>query len=443
MRIVIVGAGAIGSYLARKLATEEQDVVVVDRDPELTAELQESLDVLTITGNGASLESLRSAGADADLLIAVTNNDGANILACRNAHELGIGFTVGRVEDPELRVGVQELGVDLVIDPDESAAQEVLRLVRRTGLSDLAEFADGRLVLLGGRVHEGAALEGVRLAEARHEVQDWPWTVVAVVRGGETSIATGETVAHAGDRLLLMALTADADRAIDLIGIGRRPAITRTTVLGGNRLTSKAVDSLLDHGFEVVVVHADQPTCRRMAQRHGDALVVHGDPLDPDVLAEQGLAANDAVFALSSSDEYNVLACLVARALGAGMTVSHLHRVVHANLIAGVGVDATVSRRVAAANAILEYVRGSHVTTVVGVKGSDAEALEIKVDGDAPAVDRTLADLTLPAGAVIGGVLRDGEAFVPTGATTVRAGDYLFAFALPSAIAPLMRIFAR
>jgi trk system potassium uptake protein len=194
MRIIIVGAGAVGSYLAERLSGEGQDVLVIEADEDKAAELQDSIDALVMIGNGASITTLEKAGVSkSDLLIAVSNSDGANILACNTAHQLGVKTTVARIEDPGLREGVDRLGVDVVIDPGATASEELVSLVRQTGVSELVYFADGDLVLIGGTVAPNSPLARAPLRHLRLREAEWGWVVAAIVRHGKTIVAHGDT----------------------------------------------------------------------------------------------------------------------------------------------------------------------------------------------------------------------------------------------------------
>lgn len=443
MRIVIVGAGAIGSYLARRLSGEGQDVILIEGDERHAAEMQGSLDALVVTGNGASPSVLREAGASgADMLIAVSNSDGANILACHNAHDLGVQRTIARIEDPSLREGVGELGVDVVIDPGDIAARELLRLVNRAGLSEIDVFGEGHIALVGGVVEPGSMLAGGRLSDLRGHPHAGDWLVVAVIQRGETIVARGDTTIGVGDRIFLMVPSAAIEEVNRALAMGSRE-LGRGIVVGTTRLATLAVEQLLGSGREVVVIDHERARCQYMAEHYGDALVVCGDPADPAVYDEQGLSRDDALLALTGWDEVNVMSCLVGRALGAGMTVARFHRLDHVTLLDGVGIDATVSSRLSAADEILKYVRGEHVHVVASIKHSEAEAFEVEVTESSPALGRTLAEVDLREDAIIGGVLRNGDAFVPTGTTRVQADDHLIVFAMPDAIEPTRRLFAR
>lgn len=434
MRIIIVGAGAVGSYLADRLSSEGQDVVVIEHDPARAAVVQEELDALVMVGNGASRALLHEAGAPtADLLIAVSNSDGVNVLACHAGDELGARHTVARIEDPALADGTDDLGVDVVIDPGEMAAHEVLDLVGQRGVSDLVEFVDGQLTLVGGIVRRDSQLLGRRLADLRRDHDDFDWAVGAIIRHGETMPVRGDTVITEHDHVLLMSPTRNLPRARTLLR-RERERLRRVLVMGATRMAELATDMLLVDGFEVVIVDHDEDRCRGLAERHAKALVINGDPTDPAVLADLHLTDEDAVASLSGWDEVNLTASLVAKALGAGTAISRFHRLSYVSLMVGSDIDAAVSSRLAAANAILQFVRRGRIHSVATFKDTDSEALDIEVAPGCRADGSLVMDLPLPTTAVIGGIARQGTATVPTGATRIMAGDRLIVLAPASVI---------
>lgn len=434
MRVVIVGAGAVGSYLAERLSLEGQDVVVIESDGARAVEVQDDIDCLVIHGNGASLETLAAAGVDkADLFIAVSSSDAVNVLACHASTRLGPARRIARVEDPQLRDEAEELGVDLLIDPGEATARELLLLVQQRGVSELIEFADGRLDLIGGFISADAPVAGLSLAELRRQVTGWTWLVAAVIRDGETMIARGATRILPGDHVLFMTETDRAEEPFRLLGIHESPA-KKVAVLGGTRLAALTASVLCEAGIATVLVDQDRERVRRIAAATPRVIGVCGDPTDPRLMQAEGVDTADAVLALTGWDEVNILGCLVAKAVGVPTAVARFHRTELVRLLAGVGIDAGVSSRLSAASEILRFVRRGRIHSVVTFQDSDAEALEIEVGGSSPAAGRTLGDLHLPHEAIIGGVIRGNETFVPRGETTIQAGDRLIVIALPSAI---------
>ena len=431
MRIVIIGAGAIGSYLAERLSSEGQDVTVIEQDERLAAQLQESIDALVMHGNGASIHSLEAAGAGkADLLIAVSNSDGANVLACYTATELGTKTTIARIEDPEIREGADRLGVDVVIDPSATAAEELVGIVGLGGPSELIQFADGKLVMVGGLVAPNAPITNGPLRELRVRQAEWGWVVAALVRDGRTIVAHGDTVVRAGDHALLMTTDDRVDGAIRLLGLKRRN-LDRAVIMGGTRLAELTAQEMLKAGLFVVIIDEDIDRCNVLASRHPQALVVCGDPTDPDVLGDLDLGPKDVAIGLTGWDEVNLLSCLVAKASGASMTISRFNRIAYVGLLSGLGVDAAVSSRLMAASAILRFVRQGRVEQVATFSDTDAEAIEVEVVPKSQACNKTLLELDLPVGVIIGGISRDGTTFVPDGSTIIRGGDHVIFFSLP------------
>lgn len=442
MRVIIVGAGAVGSYLAELLSSEGQDVLVIEADEDRAAELQESIDALVVVGNGASIGVLEDAGVErADLLIAVSNSDGANILACNTAHQLGVKRTVARIEDPDLREGVDRLGVDVVIDPSATAAQELVALVRQTGVSELVKFADGELVLVGGIVGPNSPLARGPLNQLRLRHAEWGWVVAAIVRHGRTIVAHGDTEVLAGDHALLMTNARDVDRATALLGL-ERIKVTRVIIMGSTRLSELTADAMIEAGFSVIMVDPERARCALLSSRHPKVVVVHGDPTDPAVIADLDLGESDAVLSLTGWDEVNITASLVTKALGAAATIARFNRIDYVSLLSGVGIDAAVSSRLLAASAILRFVRHGDIQQVVTFSDTDAEAIEVDVAPGAPAVGSSLIELDLPRGVVIGGISRGGTTFVPDGSTRVKEGDRIIFFALPDDIQRSSQLFA-
>ena len=441
MRIIIVGAGAVGSYLAERLSTEGQDVVVIEDDTRRAAQLQEGIDALVLTGNGASTHVLEEAGADkADLLIAVSNSDGANVLACFTAKELGTKTTIARIEDPEIREGADRLGVDVVIDPSATAAEELVGIVGMGGASELIQFADGKLVMVGAIVTPNAPITGGPLRDLRVRQAEWGWVVAALVRDGRTIVAHGDTLVRPGDHALLMTTDDHVDDATRLLGLKRRH-LERAVIMGGTRLAELTADVMAHAGMSTVLVDEDVDRCNYLASAHPQALVICGDPTDPDVLGDLDLGPKDVAIGMTGWDEVNLLSCLVAKASGAGMAISRFNRISYVGLLSGLGIDAAVSSRLMAASAILRFVRQGEVERVATFSDTDAEAIEIEVAAKSDACNKTLLELDLPVGVIIGGISRNGTTFVPDGSTIVKGGDHIIFFALPRDIEESANLF--
>ncbi len=441
MRIVVVGAGTVGGYIAERLSLEGQDVVVVEIDPDRAAEIRDRLDALVITGNGASAATLEQAGiGQAGLLLAVTASDGANILACHTARKMGVQRNIARVQDPDLRDGLDGIDVDVVIDPVEAAAEEIAALVVESGLSELIEFGEGQLSLVGGTVTAGSPLVGVPLMDIPRN-ESFSWLAIAVVRNGSTIVAHGDTTVLEGDHLLLMVKSRNVDRAKSLIGIHDRD-IRRVLIIGTTRVARLTTDLLVKAGMDVVVIDPDEARCSAVAEEIPSALVIAADPTDPRVFGELDTNLHDAVVALTGVDSMNLIPCLVAKAMGAATTISRVTRMSYVDLLAGIGVDTTVSTRLTAAASILRFVRRGNIYSVATFSDTDAEVIELETVPGAEAVGNSLQELTLPYGIVVGGMVRGEIAFVPSGATTIEERDHLIIFAIPDAMAAVESMFS-
>jgi len=434
MRIVVIGAGAVGSYLAERLSLEHQDVVVIESDPVAAMEVQEQIDCLVINGNGASHETLEEAGASkADLFIAVTSSDAVNVLSAHAAAQIGSARRIARVEDPQLRAGAASLGVDLLIDPGDATARDLELLVRERGVSEVREFAGGSLALIGGRISAHAPAAGMALADLRKEMNDWSWLVAAIVRNGETIIARGSTRILPGDHVVSMVENDKADPALEMLGLLLEPA-RKVTILGSTRVAELTAKRLCQQGLQTILVDPDPDRVRRIAIDNPRLIAICGDPTDSKLFHSEGLETSDAALALTGWDEINVLGSLVAKAVGIPIAVSRFHRLDLVTLLSGVGIDGAVSARLSAANEILRFVRRGRIHSVVTFQDSDAEALEIEVAGTSKILGETLREMHLPHDMIVGGIVRGDRAFVPRGSDHIEAGDRLIVIALPSAI---------
>jgi len=439
VRVVIVGAGHDGAYLAERLVAEGQEVVVIEADEEKAERIQERLDVLAVHGNGASPAVLRRAGvAGAGLFLAVTDRDGANVLACRSAKALGVPRTVARVEDPDLRDVSPGMGVDVVVDAREASARQAARLAEYAGVTEYAMFAAGRLSLIAGVVSEGAAVAGHTVAELRRKVADWHFVVAAVVRGERTEIGRGATRIEANDHVVVMVETDRVRDVIGMFGIDTEP-VERVIILGGTRIAEQTADILLASGHEVLIVEEERERAALMARRCR-ATILQADPTDPEFLKSLGLGAGDVVIGLSGHDELNLMGCLVAGAVGAPKTIARFGYWSVAGLLRNVGIGATLSTRVAVASMILQYVRRDRILSVATVKDTDAEALEIEIGPDSPAAGRALAELDWPRASVVGGIARPDVVLVPVGDTRLEVGDHVVVFTQPDAIDDVERL---
>lgn len=441
MRFVIVGGGADGSHLAERLIAEGEDVAIVEADARRATLLRERLDAQVIHGNGANPSVLRRAGVErADILFAVSDNDGANVLACQSARSLGCSRTVARIENIELQDVVLGFGIEAIIDPRAAVAEKLVGLVAHPGLSDYFRFGDGAAVVLGGIVNPDSPLVGQSLAEMRSSLNGWDCVIASIVRDDRTLMGRGGTVIEALDKILLVVEGSDIDRASRLIG-AHTEKIGRVIIVGGGRVAELSAAAIREAGYRVLLLHTYPDRAHEIAARNPRIDVVVADPTDPRVLQSLEIGDGDALLGLTRSDAINILACLIAHQLGASTTVSRFNRVELFDLMPSIGVNAAVSAKVAAANAVLRFVRRGAIVSAADFMTGGIEALEIEIVDPAPAIGVSVGELGVPDGAVIGAILRKGSALVPRGGSRFEDGDRVVVLATPESVGTVERLF--
>ncbi len=447
MRVLIVGGGQVGFQLAKRLSEEDQDVVLIDLDPQRTTYVSEQLDLITVTGNGASLPVLEKAGlSGAGMLLAVTSQDQSNIVACLLASQFDVDLRVARISAPEYyepdsALARELFGIDLVISPEREVAWETLQLLVSEAATEFVHFMDDRVRLVGVRIREGAPVVAKSMAQLDHELSDLRFVAVAIVRDGKTEIPRGSSRIEAGDQVFLLAATDDMPSIPKLAGYDQFE-LRRVMIAGGNQEAIYLARHLAAQDVDCTILEVDRRRCLELAEELPEALILHGDARDPELLEMEGVEGLDGFVALTGNDSVNMLSGLLAKTMGARKVITLIHRPDYIPLVTRIGIDAAVSPRISAANAILRYVRRGGVRTVATLKGADAEAIEFDIGDEAPILHRPLKDVSFPKGGVIGAIIRDGEVISPRGDDVLLPGDRAFVFAAPAAVPEIERLLA-
>lgn len=446
MHVVIVGAGEVGYHVAEKLANERHDVVVVDIDPGRLEYVSSHLDVAVVEGSGASPAVLERAGVGkAGLLLAVTSMDEVNLVCCMSARSASDTVKIARVSNPDFYghdgyVRPDVFGVDVLINPERELALETMRLLQSTAATDIATFAGGAVQLIGLTVTPEAPIAGRRLAEVGTELGDRPMLTVAIQRDGETIVPTGTTELHVDDHLYVVTTAAEIPRALELCGY-ERALVRRVMIAGGSVEAFYLAELLAQHGVQATMLVHERARAQELAERLDKALVLHGDATDVELLEMEGVGGVDAFVALTEEDDTNILSSLLAKDAGAKQVITLVNKSEYVPLARRIGLDAAVSPRLSAANAILRYVRRGTVTRVATFKGSDAEAIAFTVSANSPLVGRPLAEASFPRGAIVAAVVRGSSVTVPRGKDALAAGDTVVVFALPDAVKRVTELF--
>ncbi|MAT62261.1 MAG: Trk system potassium transporter TrkA [Actinomycetota bacterium] len=466
MRIIVVGAGEVGTYVADRLSRQEHDIALIELDSERFMQVDAELDVLAVNGSGTDPTALKRAGIEeADLLVAATNKDEINLFSALLARQAGVNKTIVRVESRKLRSKevaslFEKFDDHLVIDPDQEVADSVLRLMEYPGVMDLSRMADEEVVIIGARLPAHAPMIGVSLHALGRELDpDWDFIVGTITRKVEeddqeetTIIPRQDEVLREGDLLRVICKSRALRDVTDRLGIAK-DVPRRALLLGGGRTAEMIAESLLYRGVDVAIIEKKHDRAIELSETLAKALIYEGDVTDVEMLEEADVARQDLVIALTGEDDANVLACLYAKSTsarskkgnnGTGIeTIAVVHRLKLLDLLETNQVDTALSPRTATANSVLRFVRGDvgSVAAVETFLHGDVEVLEFAVSDESPCVGRTLSEMDVTKDALVGAIVRDGKAQIARGQSTFRSNDHVIAIAKPESIEKLTALF--
>ena len=433
MNIIIVGCGKVGQTLAERLSREEgHNITVVDTKSSIIRELTGALDVIGVEGSGASLETLLEAGVkDADILIAVTNSDEVNLLTCFIANKSGDCGTIARVRKPEygreLILFKEDLGLAMIINPEQAAAAEIARVLRFPSAIQIDTFAKGRVEILKFRVSDDSILSGLSLAELRPKL-GCNVLVCGVERGDEVFIPGGDFVIRSGDRLSFVSEIKSGTAFFKKIGI-KTNKVRNAIIVGGSNTAFYLAKLLIQSGNSVKIIEKDTARCEFLCQKLPKAVIVNGDGSDSSVLLEEGIESAESFVALTNIDEENILISLYARSRTKGKIITKINRIAFDDVINGLDLDTTICPKNITAENIVKFVRaknnsiGSNIETMHMILGDKAEALEFRIREKTPLVGVPLEKLRLKDNTLIACINRGGTIINPCGKDTMEVGD--------------------
>ncbi len=445
MNILIIGAGRVGTSVAESLVSERNDITIVDTDPQRLRQLQERLDLRGVAGNAIQPSVLREAGAeDCDLLVACAPLDETNLTVCKVAHDLfNVTTTIARLRSPEFVDGAPLLSrqggfaVDHVICPEQSVTTYIGKLVEYPEALRIIEFAAGEVTLAGVRAYAGGRLVGHRLDEIPTLVPGIDMRVVGLFRGEQPLPADGAARIEAGDEVVVLARTGAIPDVLGALRERDRP-VRRVMIAGGGKVGLRLARALRGR-YEIKLIELDRARCEYLAAELGsDVLVLHGDSTDEDLMADENVDDMDLFLALTSDDEDNIMASLLAKRLGARRVFALINRRAYADLVQGSQIDIAISPAQAVIGELLAHVRRGDVVAVHSLRRGAAEALEVVVRGDrktCKVAGRRIEEIALPSGAQIGAIVRtihDAEDYhkviVPHHDTVIETGDHVIVF---------------
>ncbi len=445
MKIIIAGAGEVGFQLAKMLADEEHDIILIDMLAERLSHAESHIDVGTIRGNSISIKLLEEAGVNgADLLIAATSSEETNITTAIIGKHLGAKRTIARISNPEFqqeneKLDLQELGIDAMVFPEDLAAKEIYRLMQRSVVTDSFEFGDGQLTLTGIILEGVAPILEKSLKELVVSMPGLPFTVVAIHRGNKTIIPRGDTRFRPYDHVYFIS---HPDRIDDIIHLtGKSPVKIKNIMILGGSLIGRLFALMAQSEYNIKLIDADRDKCYSLADELSESLVLHGDGNNVELLEEEGISEMDAFLAVTGNSETNIISSLVARNHGVKRTIALVENIDYISLSQNIGIDTLINKKLIAVNNIFRFVREGQVEALTSLHGVESEILEYSVQSGCRITKAPIRKLDFPRDAVIAGVIRGSESYTASGDLQIQDGDHVVVFTLMSAIHKVEQFF--
>ncbi len=445
MKIIIAGAGAVGFHLAQLLSKENQDITLIDTDEDVLNHVATHLDVMTIRGDAASIFVLEQAQVEkAQLFISVTTSEKTNLLLAILAKQMGTKKTIARVNNPEYFKDTQkekfrQIGVDVLISPQLLAAQEIERLLHRGSFTDVYEFENGKVSVVGFTVDTTSPLINKSIKEIDSLNNDFTFRGIALLRGQKTIIPNGDTILRHGDHLYIAARHEFMDIAMRFVGKQLRP-IKKVMIIGGTSLALRTAQ-LLEDKYKITIVFDDRKTGKKFVDQLNNSLIIQADPGNIDLLKEEGLENMDAFVALTPNSEINIVTSLMAEDLGVYKTIALVDNVNYTHISQNIGIDTLINKKLIAANNIFRFVRKGKVEAIASLHGVEAEMIEFEVHKNNRLCKHPIRDLHFPEKAIIAGVIRGDDSYIPDGDFRFCINDKVIIFTLPEAIHQVEEIF--
>lgn len=447
MKIIIAGMGDVGYQLAKQLSSESHDIIAIDMDQQRLSYSDQMADILTIKGSSTSLKTLNEAGVSkADLLVAVTSSEEVNIATAIFAKKLGAKKTIARISngeylDPAIKINFAELGVDFMIYPEELAALETVSLINRTAATDVLEFENGKLSVIGLRLDKNAPIINKKLVEIAKEYPNTDFRVVAIHRNFRTIIPKGNDKFLANDQVFVITKPEGHEQILKISG-KENIAFNSIMVLGGGKI-GRRVASLLSDQMQVKLIESDPDKSFELADQLPNTLVIKGDGRDIDLLAQEGIIDVDAFIAVTDDAETNIISCLLAKHLGVKKVIALVDKVDYIPLTQTIGLDSLINKKLIAANNISRFIHRSDVVVIATLEGIDADVLEFKVQPNSIITNNQISEIEFPKGSIVGGFIRGEQASIATGDSKINAGDKVVIFCLPDSVNQLEKFFEK
>ncbi|MBU4209420.1 MAG: Trk system potassium transporter TrkA [Proteobacteria bacterium] len=446
MKVVIVGAGEVGFHIASRLSHENKDVVVIDKDSDAIRRISDNIDVQVIVGSGSSPVSLEDAGIkEAEILLAVTNSDETNLVACLVANIIS-PYTkkLARVRDADFdkyhaTFRDHAPHIDTLINPEIEVVKTIDRLMNMPGAVDVGKFADGRVKFIGINLDKEARLAGSRLHEIPAMLGKPGPLIAAVIRDEKLIIPSGDDRLLPGD---LVYFISEDDKLMDTLAIFDKHAepVSRVLIVGGGRIGLRLATLLDDKPVYTKIIEKNPDRCAKLAEKLNKVVVLHGDGSDQRLLNEENIQETDFVITLTDDEEINILASLLAKKLGARKTITKISKFSYFPLMSMIGIEQVVSPRLSAINTILQHIRRGKILSSLSIKGEQAEFMEAVALETSEIVGRPLKNISFPKGSLVASIIRNDNIIIPSGDSVIEPDDRIIIFATRQAIPKIEKI---
>ena len=440
MSFIVIGAGEIGYHVARRLSLEKKDVTIIDRDLDKINKIQDTLDVQIIHGSGSSPDLLKQSGIeDADMIISVTDSDEVNMVSCLVASaQTKITTKVARIRNLEFIYNPEilnkgNLNIDLIINPEFEAVSSIIKLLHVPGATDVVDFDDGRVKLIGYKVENHVFQDGVKLEDIAEKSRIDNMVIVSIYRNGEVIIPGGKDKIYCNDTIYAITNDSNIQNMMSFFGKNCRE-IRKAMIVGGTN-----VGILLAKEFEKMkiatkLIESDESKCLKISEKLDKTIVLHhGEELE-EILSEEYIENTDLFIAVTDDEEDNILLSLLAKQKGAHKAISLIHNMTYTQLVPSIGIDLVLNPNLCAINRILRFIRKGKVLSVASFYEKNAEAIEVIALETSDLVHKPIKNIKFPKGAIIGAILRKNELIVPNGDSVIFPDDHVIIFALSSAI---------
>ena len=445
MKIIIGGAGAVGTHLAELLSSEKQDIILMDEDESKLSKMDSNFDLMTVCASPTSIQALKNAGvSDADLFIAVTPEESRNMTACMIATNLGAKKTLARIDNyeyllPKHKEFFAQAGINSLIYPEMLAAKDIVDAIKMSWIRQWWEFYGGALILIGAKMKETAQILNVPLFELGS--RNIPFHIVAIKRGNETIIPRGDDMIKLNDIVYFTTTKKYIPYIQKIAGKEHYPEVRSVMIMGGSRIAVRASQYIPDY-IQIKIIESDLERCHRLTDLVDDKImIINGDGRDIDLLLEEGIKNTDAFVALTGNSETNILACLAAKRMGVIKTVAEVENIDYISMAESLDIVTVINKKMIAASHIYQMMLDADVSNVKCLTFANADVAEFKVKEGSRITQKAIKDMGLPKGITIGGMIRNGEGMLVTGNTIIQPGDHVVVFCLEKMIKKAEKFF--